>query len=78
MTQQTEDPIVIPSARTGRPPTRLREHRPGDSVRIDTNIPASLAVRLYQTSRETGRPVRVVIADVLTQGFAAEDGGSMD
>ncbi|CAM3539538.1 mechanosensitive ion channel protein MscS [Isoptericola cucumis] len=77
MSQQTKGPIVIPSARTGRPPTRLREHCPDDAVRIDTQIPASLAERIYRTSRELGRPVRVVMADVLRRGFAAEDGDRM-
>ncbi len=77
MVAKTPDQVVIPSARTGRPPTRVREHRADDAVRIDTQIPAALAERIYRASRDSGRPVRVVMADVLQRGFDAEGGGRM-
>ncbi|MEP7765923.1 mechanosensitive ion channel protein MscS [Sanguibacter sp. 25GB23B1] len=60
---------MIRSARTGRPSTRDRVYKPGELVRCDTRIPAHLAQQLYDSAHETGRPIRVVIADLLAKAL---------
>lgn len=75
---EQNDAVVIRSARTGRPPTRARSHRPDDLVRFDARIPARTAQRLYETAHATGRPVTAVHADLLARALDDEKQAPMD
>ena len=77
MSERQEHRVVIPPARTGRPPARARVHKPNELVRFETRIPAWLAQRIYEAAAETGRPVTAVLTDFLAKAVDDHDGGAM-
>ncbi|MFJ4108314.1 hypothetical protein [Oerskovia enterophila] len=47
-------------------------------MRFDARIPATVAQRLYDTAHESGLPVTVVLANVLSRALDNGNGASMD
>lgn len=74
MAEHRDGPVVIRSARTGRPPTRDRVYKAGELVRCEARIPARLAQQLYDTAHTTGNPLSVVIAELLAKALDGVDG----
>jgi hypothetical protein len=75
--ERHEGRIVIRSARTGRPASHERAYRPDELVRFDARIPATIAQRLYDTAHESGLPVTVVLANVLSRALDDGNGAAM-
>lgn len=69
MAEFRDGSVVIRSARTGRPSTRDRVYKRGELVRCEIRIPAHLAQQLFDSAHETGRPLRVVVADLLAKAL---------
>ncbi|MHA7134467.1 mechanosensitive ion channel protein MscS [Oerskovia turbata] len=77
MDERHEGRIVIRSARTGRPASHERAYKPGELVRLDARIPATIAQRLYDIAHESGLPVTVVLANVLSRALDEGNGAAM-
>lgn len=77
MDERHEGRIVIRSARTGRPASHGRAYKPDELVRFDARIPAAIAQRLYETAHESGLPVTVVLANVLSRALDDGTGAAM-
>ena len=77
MTEGTNGSVVIPSTKTGRPPTRDRVYGVDGLFRFDARIPAPLAKRLYEYADACGRPVTAVHADLLAHALDDVERGAV-
>ncbi|GHH70327.1 mechanosensitive ion channel protein MscS [Promicromonospora soli] len=77
MAEGKNESVVVPSTRTGRPPTRDRAYGVDGLFRFDARIPAPLAKRLYEYAQACGRPVTAVHADLLARALDDVDGGAV-
>ena len=69
--------IHVASARSGRPPSRSRDLRPHELVRVEIRMPAAVAGPLFARARATNRPVSAVATDLLASALAGDAGGGM-
>lgn len=60
-----QDAVRMTPARSGRPRRSKITFRPGEMVRVEVRLPATVAAALYARARETSRPVSATAATLL-------------
>ncbi|ADG72954.1 putative MscS mechanosensitive ion channel [Cellulomonas flavigena DSM 20109] len=69
--------VHVAPARSGRPPSRSRDLKPHELVRVEIRMPAAVAGPLFARARAAERPVSAVASDLLAAALADAAGDAM-
>lgn len=70
-------PVHVAPARSGRPPSRSRDLKPHELVRVEIRMPAAVAGPLFARARAAKRPVSAVASNLLAAALADAAGDVM-
>ncbi|GIG41381.1 hypothetical protein Cph01nite_31430 [Cellulomonas phragmiteti] len=69
--------VHVAPARSGRPPSRSRDLKPHELVRVEIRMPAAVAGPLFARACAARRPVSAVASDLLASALADDARGGM-
>ena len=73
----TEHPVGVPAALSGRPSRGARTYRPGEVVRVEIRMPAAVAADLFTLARDAHQPVSRTASDLLAKALDDARGDAM-
>lgn len=75
--ETNKHPIGVPAALSGRPSRGARTYQPGEVVRVEIRMPATVAADLFARARDAYQPVSRTASDLLAKALDDAHGDAM-
>ena len=75
--ETSKRPIGVPAALSGRRSRGTRTYQPGELVRVEIRMPATVAADLFARARAAHQPVSRTASDLLARALDDVDGGAI-